>query len=416
MNENTSIKFDTRIIVLMLLVVIEIMGVGIVFPMLPELFIAKNSIFASIGTASESTKHLYYGLSISFWSLGMFLGTPYLGALSDRFGRKKVFLASLCMTAICYGFLAIAIYLKSILFFFIGRILSGFFAGNYELAHAAAADISSNSEAKARNMGWITFALGIGFVFGPLVTTFTAGKSSILSLGITTPFWIASILALGNAWLIASAFNETFHPKEQNKIIFKKIFSSILFVFVDSRLTYLSFIFFTITCAWIIFFTGMPLYLADVFNLSTKYIGLFYCVTGLSNAITILAIQKIILKSFSLRNIVIYTSLLSALALLLLALVLPLSVVVILIAIFSIVELLTYSSFLALYSDAVTTEEQGKAMGGTASLSSLAFIVTSLITATLANIHAKLPIILSALLFCLSGIAVFKIKNSSSKK
>ena len=117
-------------------------------------------------------------------------------------------------------------------------------------------------------MGWITFAFGMGFIIGPLITSATVGNSNILSFGITTPLWIASSLAIINALLILFTFDETFQPKPKIKISFYKIFSSFLFVFRDSRLTFLSIIFFCIVSAWIIFFTGMPLYLVEIFNFS----------------------------------------------------------------------------------------------------------------------------------------------------
>jgi MFS family permease len=395
----------------MFLVIIEIMGVGIVFPMLPELFITKNSVFTIVNGESESAKHIYYGISISLWSLGMFLGTPYLGLLSDKYGRKKVFLVVLLMTSASYAILAIAIYLKSLLLFLVGRTFSGLFAGSYEIAQAAAADLST-PETKARNMGWMILALSMGFILGPLITTLTGGKSSILSLGIAAPFWIASGLALLNAGMILFLFVESYKPKEFKKgFDVKKMFSSFLFVFTDSRLTYLSLIFFCITAAWVMFFTGIPLYLSIVFDLNTKYISLFYCLMGLSNIFTILIIQKFIVQKFPLKSVVIYTSIISAIVLMCLAFKVHLIMVGIIIAIFSIVELLTYSSFLAIYSNAVTSKEQGRAMGGTASLSSLAFIVISFSMAVLTNIANVLPIVISALLFALGGILMVKVKK-----
>jgi DHA1 family tetracycline resistance protein-like MFS transporter len=373
---------------------------GIIFPMLPELFISKNSVFPLVRNATDSMRHLFYGLSISLWSVGMFFGAPYLGELSDKFGRKKIFLTTLLMTASSYSLLAIAIYLKSIWVFLLSRMFSGFFAGNYEIAQASAADIST-PENKARNMGWITFAFGMGFIIGPLITSVA---SSVRSFALTAPFWIASSLALINALLIWLTFDETFQSKKKSKIAFKKVFSSFLFAFLDSRLIFLSIIFFCIVSAWIIFFTGIPLYLVEIFDLNISHIALFYCLIGLSNIIAISIVQKYIIKKFTLKNIVIYTALITALVLLCLAFTRFLSIAAILIVIFSVVELLTYSSFLAFYSNAVSAEEQGKAMGGTAAISSIAFILVTPMMSMLANVTIKLPIILSGVLFCLSAL------------
>jgi MFS transporter, DHA1 family, tetracycline resistance protein len=126
-------------------------------------------------------------------------------------------------------------------------------------------------------------------------------------------------------------------------------------------------------------------------------------------------VQKYIIKKFTLKNIVIYTALITALVLLFLAFTRFLSMAAILIVIFSVVELLAYSSFLAFYSNTVSAEEQGKAMGGTAAISSIAFIFLTPIMSMLANVTIKLPIILSAALFCLSALLLktYKIEQES---
>lgn len=413
MNKSITNQFDSRIFILMFLVIIEIMGVGIVFPILPELFFNHSSIFPAVVNASNATRHILYGTSISLWALGIFFGAPYLGALSDKFGRKKIFLISLVITSCCYSLLAIAIYLKSIILFFFGRFCAGFVAGNYEIAQAAAADLST-PETKARNMGWMTFALGTGFILGPLITTFTTDQASCLSFGITTPFWIASILALINAILIANFFNETFYPKLHKEIKLQQIFFSFLFAFVDRRLVYLSIVFFILNCGWIMFFTGGPLYLTTIFHASTKQIGWFYCFNGIGSTLSILVLQKYILARITLKNIVIYACLLGALTILSLTIINSFNAISIAVIIFAVVELLAYSSLLAIYSNAVTPDEQGRAMGGTAALGSLSIIITALLAAALATINAKAPLIGGAILYIICSLLMI-IRHQTKK-
>jgi predicted MFS family arabinose efflux permease len=154
------------------------------------------------------------------------------------------------------------------------------------------------------------------------------------------------------------------------------------------------------------FFTGVPLYLTAIFHANTKQIGWFYCFNGIGNVLSILAVQKYVLARISLKNIMIYACLLGALAILSLTILNSFNAISIAVLIFAMVELLAYSSLLAIYSNTVTPDEQGKAMGGTAALASLAFIITALLSAALATINAKAPLIGGAILFIICSLLI----------
>jgi MFS transporter, DHA1 family, tetracycline resistance protein len=420
---------NTTIITLIVLITIEMMGMGIIFPLLPELFISHSSTIVAPNT-TEALRCLYYGLSICLWPLGMFFGTPYLGELSDKFGRKKIFVLCLLMTALGYAFTAAAIYLHSVWLFFASRLWAGIFAGSCDLAQAAVADISTQ-ENKARNMGWIIFATGIGLIIGPIITSFTGNNSFILQVipalhtlhplnaeaSITTPLWIASCLALLNATWIGLAFRDTLaqqHRQHAHKVSFAKIFSSFLFVIVDARLTKLVVIFFFLISGWFIFFIDMPLILASAFHLPTATVGIFFALVGFGNIITVALVQPFLLSRLSLKAIIIYTSLASALVMLLLWLLLawrePLLLPFngILVLLFSIVELLAYISCIAFISNTVAATEQGKTMGGIAAINNLVFMLISLVAPVLSTINLRLPLLCGALSLAITALLMWK--------
>ncbi|MBF8263624.1 MAG: hypothetical protein HW387_1289 [Parachlamydiales bacterium] len=120
---------------LMFTIIMDVMGVGLVLPLLPNLVVSSTSPFYN-GIDSLFS----YGLVLAVWSLGGFFGSPFLGSFSDKIGRKKILIISLSCNALIYAFTAFAVLQKWFLLFILMRFSSGFFSGSFEIAQAAVAD------------------------------------------------------------------------------------------------------------------------------------------------------------------------------------------------------------------------------------------------------------------------------------
>ena len=133
---------------LFLVLVIDTMGAGIIFPILSPLFMTPSESILPLAT-SENMRQFWYGATLSSWAVLMFIGAPFLGDLSDRIGRKKVLV--LCLLGDSLGFILSGFGIqKSLLsFIIIGRLVSGFFSGSQSIAQAVIADILSKAEAQA---------------------------------------------------------------------------------------------------------------------------------------------------------------------------------------------------------------------------------------------------------------------------
>lgn len=162
---------------------IDIIGFGIIIPVLPSLI--KNLIHGSLSEAS-----IYGGWLILAYSLTQFMCSPIIGNLSDKYGRRPVLLFSLFGFGIDYLFLAFA---PSIFWLFIGRIIAGFTGASITTASAYIADIST-PEKRAQNFGMIGAAFGLGFIIGPIL------GGSLAHYGVRFPFIAAAVLSLLN-WL-----------------------------------------------------------------------------------------------------------------------------------------------------------------------------------------------------------------------
>src|SRR5881396_2365723 len=167
----------SRIGVIFFTVLIDLIGFGIVLPILP--FYAQRFGAAGLG----------YGAIIGVFSLMQFVATALLGKLSDRIGRRPVLLTTMVVNAVGYTLFAFA---GSYWVLFISRVVSGFAGGNISAAQAYVADITTPAE-RSRGMGVIGAAFGLGFILGPAV-----GGLSAHYLGPAAPGLVAAGLSLAN--------------------------------------------------------------------------------------------------------------------------------------------------------------------------------------------------------------------------
>jgi len=170
-----------------LTILIDFTGFGLILPSLP--FWAQH-----LGANA-----LEVGLIITVYALAQFLFTPVLGSLSDHYGRKPIITISLLIEAASLALTALAGSLPLLL---AARFVGGIGASNIGSAQAVVSDITTPQE-RAKGMGLIGAAIGLGFVIGPAL-------AGILSpLGQAVPFWVAGAVALLNALLVLCFFPET---------------------------------------------------------------------------------------------------------------------------------------------------------------------------------------------------------------
>lgn len=162
---------------------IDVTGWGIIIPVMPRLIQELSG--SGLSDASK-----YGGWLISSYAVMQFVCAPVVGALSDRFGRRPVLLASLFGFGIDYLFLAFA---PTLGWLFLGRAIAGIMGASFTTAGAYIADIST-PEKRSQNFGIIGAAFGLGFIVGPVIGGLLGG------LGTRVPFLFAACLTLLN-WL-----------------------------------------------------------------------------------------------------------------------------------------------------------------------------------------------------------------------
>jgi len=184
----------SRLGVIFFTVLIDLIGFGIVLPILP--LYAQRFGAQGIG----------YGALVFVFSAMQFLATALLGRLSDRIGRRPILLTTMVFNAAGYVLFAFA---PSYAVLFVARVISGFASGNISAAQAYVADITSPAE-RARGMGTIGAAFGIGFVVGPMI-----GGLADHYIGRLAPGLIAAGLSVANFFSASTILRESLAPEHR---------------------------------------------------------------------------------------------------------------------------------------------------------------------------------------------------------
>ena len=183
---------------------LDVLGIGLIIPILPRLI--ESFAHHDIVTAS----HLYGALG-ALYALMQFVCAPIIGSLSDRFGRRKVILASLFAYAVDY---VILVFAPNIGWLFVGRILTGITGANFSAAMAYIADVSP-PEKRAANFGMMGAAFGLGFIAGPALGGLL-GKHGLFGIDpLRAPFVVAGCLTLVNWMYGCFVLPESLAPKNR---------------------------------------------------------------------------------------------------------------------------------------------------------------------------------------------------------
>jgi DHA1 family tetracycline resistance protein-like MFS transporter len=186
---------DRRLITILLIVFVQMLGAAMILPILP-LFAQREF---------DVSPQLITLLSTSFFA-AQFLAGPFLGRLSDNYGRVPILIISQIGTAVSFLMLALA---PSAGFLFLARILDGITGGNIIVAQAYITDITPRRK-RTEALGYIFAVFGLGFVIGPAL-----GALLSAAIGPRLPYVIAAIAAIAVVFLTWFTLEETLSPEQR---------------------------------------------------------------------------------------------------------------------------------------------------------------------------------------------------------
>ena len=312
-----------RIIPIFVIVFTNILGSGVIIPILP--LVAEGEFGATVFQAT---------LLLAVFFGAQFLAAPWLGRLSDRVGRRPVLIVSQIGTVISFIMFALATPLGQffdkniefgisggLLILYLARTLDGITGGNITTAQAYMSDISTE-ENRAQALGTISAAFGLGFIFGPALGALLAGIS------LTAPFIGAAIISAGSVLLTIFMLKESLPPEARvktnagDKQTSAYAFLRIPTIFMIFMIT------FVITLAFSSLQSTLALYTDRVIYPDTndpvqvaRLVGLLLTIVGIASVITQGFLIRPLVKKYGERTLVVIgqTSLLAGFIVLALA-------------------------------------------------------------------------------------------------
>ena len=360
---------------ILLTLFIDVLGIGIIIPVLPELVksFIENDTQLLAGKSAEELKTIidssagwYIGWIGASYALMQFLFAPILGALSDRYGRRPIILGSLLVLGVDFLVMGFA---PNIGWLFVGRILAGVMGGSFSAANAYIADIST-PENRAKNFGLVGMMFGFGFIFGPALGGVLGG------IHIKLPFFVSAGLALAN-WLYGFlVLPESLPLEKRSSFSIKKAnpLGSIGRLRVYPLVAGLAIVFLCLSFAQRGLENVWVLYTAYRYDWSEMTNGLVLGLVGVTAAIVQGGLVRPIIARIGERSAIILGTSISAVAFLGYGLA-PAGWMILVVIVLGALGGITGPAIQSLVASQVDSSEQGKVQGALTSLMSLTNIV-----------------------------------------
>ena len=337
-------------------VFIDLMGFGILIPILPT-FASKDLAISDFGI----------GIVVAIYSLMQFLFTPVLGNLSDKYGRRPFILGSLFATGVSY---IIFSFTTTFWVLLVSRMLAGIGGSNIGVAQAYIADVTTKED-RSKGMGIIGAAFGLGFVFGPMI-------GGILShygypvVGFASAIFSFSAFIYSLFFLPESNLNKQKEAKIKFRLLnLKKTVETIR----HPNVGILVVLYFIIVFSMANIYGTFSLLGYKVYSLSDRQIGYLFGIIGIVGAIIQGGLIKTLSKHFTDKTLIIVGALLMMIGLGLLPYGGTFSGVAVVAIVLGFGTSISQPVILGLISKLTSEEEQGSILGMNSSLGAFARVM-----------------------------------------
>lgn len=401
---------------LLLVVFVDVMGQGLIFPIINTLIIDPSSTFLPHDTPL-GTREMMYGWLAGIFYIFWFFGAAYISKLSDYIGRKNGMVICLIGALAGYILTAIAIEISNYYLLLAGRAITGFTAGNQPIAQAAFIDISKDDKQLTSNMSKIVAALALGLVGGPLIAGVLSDSAIIGSYAtLELPFYFAACLVLITLFSVVIFYHDA--SDERRKIDFgvNEVFLNLWRLRGRSTIIKISAVWFFFEVGLNSFYIYINDYTIERFQFTTFQNSMLMIVIGLSMAFSSIMLTGSLTSRF--RKIPIVTGSIIVMSISIAIFMLNnnsdftyLLVIPILVA-FGV----GYPVMLTLFSASANKDEQGWVMGVSIALFTLGSGMISILGGTLMAVNINLTFTAGIISFFIALILIATFWRQSDVK
>lgn len=392
--KNRPIKADRiSLLALFLTIFVDASGMALVYPVLTPLFV-HNSTQLFDPSFSPDFRNFMYGFVLAIYPIMMFIGSPLLGALSDKYGRRAILITCIAGNLIGLLAMAVGVTLNSVTIIILGRIISGITAASLPVSQAAIIDLSTE-QTKARNISLITAANSFGFIVGPLITGAFSYPLFGFTPSLSAPFYFAALLPITTLFFLIFYFKETYSGNRQLKLNLLIAFQSIYLAFRNRK---------TVTPLWIltgfligyyIFFNYMSMFALLKFGYDQFMVSVLLCCFSVTFASSFLFIIPFLTSRFSLNKCLLISVAPQFACILGLILYTSINILWAVAVIMAIFVPCSYVVLLSILSNETEVQFQGRIMGVSSSVNSFAWGFAPLLTAVVQPYSILSPLVFS---------------------